>query len=91
MATAKKKRSKRKRVLCARCRGKQRGSKNSQWSGGTGINRLVAEAKIGRPLEDSEQVHHIDGDPLNPHPDNLEVLEAEDHPQADQDREGVPF
>jgi hypothetical protein len=38
------------------------------------VHRLVAEAVIGRPLHDNEVVHHLDGDRLNPHPDNLEVM-----------------
>lgn len=37
-------------------------------------HRLVMEAKLGRYLERSEVVHHRDGDPLNNHPDNLEVF-----------------
>ena len=34
-------------------------------------HRLVIEKKIGRYLERQEVVHHIDGNPLNNHPDNL--------------------
>ena len=34
-------------------------------------HRLVMEKKIGRYLERREVVHHIDGNPLNNHPDNL--------------------
>lgn len=36
-------------------------------------HRLVMEQKLGRPLEDHEVVHHIDGNKQNNHPDNLEV------------------
>ena len=36
-------------------------------------HRLVAEQKIGRRLRKGEQVHHIDGDRQNNHPDNLHV------------------
>lgn len=32
---------------------------------------LVMEEKIGRPVLKSESVHHIDGNKLNNHPDNL--------------------
>jgi len=48
---------------------------------GVYVHRLVAEAKIGRPLLDNEVVHHRDGDRLNPHPDNLEVMQDTLHGQ----------
>lgn len=37
-------------------------------------HRLVMEQKLGRPLERSEVVHHIDDDPSNNHPDNLRLF-----------------
>jgi hypothetical protein len=37
----------------------------------------VAEEKLGRPLTDQEVVHHLDGDILNNHHDNLEVLPSQ--------------
>ena len=40
---------------------------------------LVAEQKIGRPLRDDEEVHHIDGDKSNNDPDNLQVLTVAEH------------
>lgn len=40
---------------------------------------LVAETKIGRMLFPTEIVHHIDGDKLNDHPDNLEVMDKIEH------------
>lgn len=43
------------------------------------LHRLVMEWKLGRRLERSEVVHHIDGDPLNNHPDNLELLSPVEH------------
>jgi hypothetical protein len=35
--------------------------------------RVVMERKIGRPLRDNENVHHLDGDRLNNDPSNLEL------------------
>ncbi len=43
------------------------------------VHRLVAEAKIGRPLAGDEQVHHIDGVYQNNRPDNLEVVKEDKH------------
>lgn len=37
-------------------------------------HRVVAEQKIGRRLAAGEQVHHVDGNPLNNDPSNLEVM-----------------
>lgn len=43
------------------------------------VHRVVAAAKIGRPLRKDEDVHHRDGDYTNPHPDNLIVMDKEIH------------
>lgn len=40
-------------------------------------HRVVAELKIGRPLQPGEVVHHRDGNHKNNHPDNLEVLPSQ--------------
>ena len=37
-------------------------------------HRVVASKKVGRWLKKGEIVHHIDGNPLNNNPDNLEVV-----------------
>lgn len=42
-------------------------------------HRLVAEQKYGRIIESWEDVHHIDGNGLNNHPDNLVVMGKREH------------
>ena len=42
-------------------------------------HRVVAEKKLGRALLPGEIVHHIDGDKLNNHPDNLEAMTQSEH------------
>jgi hypothetical protein len=42
-------------------------------------HRIIAEQKIGRKIRKGEDVNHIDGNPLNNKPDNLEVLSHRDH------------
>lgn len=39
-------------------------------------HRLVLARKLGRPLTRTETVHHIDGDKLNNHPDNLQLRQG---------------
>jgi len=50
-------------------------------------HRHVASITLGRPLSSDEEVHHIDGDGWNNHPDNLEVVSrkvhASRHPRQD--------
>lgn len=47
---------------------------------------VVAEQKIGRPLNPGEQVHHIDGNKTNNDPANLEVLSNADHQRKHLDK-----
>jgi hypothetical protein len=42
-------------------------------------HRLVMEEFLGRPLNNDEVVHHIDGNGLNNDPSNLEVLTQSKH------------
>src|SRR6267154_2657214 len=42
-------------------------------------HRVVAERKIGRPLESGEHVHHINGDTFDNSPSNLAVLKSAEH------------
>lgn len=52
------------------------------------LHRLVMEYKLGRKLDSDEVVHHIDGNPLNNHPDNLSLESVSSHMKIhDKDRE----
>ena len=42
-------------------------------------HRLVAEQLLGRPLQEGEQVHHINHDKTDNRPENLEVLPSRHH------------
>lgn len=58
--------------------------------------RLLLEEKLGRELEHGEQAHHVDGNPLNNNPDNLEVRmlgehQREHNPQKYFDKEMTCF
>jgi len=46
---------------------------------GRHMHRVVAEIKLGRPLERTEVVHHKDHNKWNNHPDNLEVMTQAEH------------
>lgn len=43
------------------------------------LHRIVAEICLGRPLQDFEAVHHIDGDKTNNAPWNLLVMDKKEH------------
>ena len=43
------------------------------------LHRLLMEAKLGRPLEADEEVHHLNGDKLDCRLENLEVVKVEEH------------
>ena len=45
----------------------------------TSYPRLVAESILGRKLKRTEDVHHIDENPLNNNPDNLEIIDHRIH------------
>lgn len=43
------------------------------------VHRLVLEAKLGRPLRDDEQAHHINGNTLDNSPENLQAVPRVKH------------
>ena len=47
-------------------------------------HQLVAMWKLKRPLRPEEEVHHIDGNPLNNHPCNLMVVTRKEHMAIDR-------
>lgn len=50
--------------------------------GGRHEHRIVAEQKLGRPLQKGEIVHHRDHNKKNNHPDNLEIMTQSEHIKA---------
>ena len=42
-------------------------------------HRKIMRLKLGRPLESDEVVHHVDGNPLNNKPSNLQVMTRSEH------------
>lgn len=46
---------------------------------GQRLHRIIAAAKLGRPLTKDEDVHHRDGNKLNLEPANLEILGHREH------------
>lgn len=46
---------------------------------GVRVHTLIAEAMLGRKLEKHEDVHHKDGDKLNPEWTNIEVVDHTAH------------
>ena len=53
--------------------------KTYQKLNGRHTHRTVAEQVLGRPLQEGEIVHHIDGDKRNNDPSNLMVMTQSEH------------
>lgn len=51
-------------------------------------HRLVAERKLGRRLRKGEIPHHIDGNPQNNSPENIEVMRSAWHHRAEHRTSG---
>lgn len=47
--------------------------------------RLVAAITIGRILRDDEVVHHLNGNPIDDRPENLQVIRQSEHIDAHRD------
>lgn len=43
------------------------------------VHQVIARQKYGRWANDSEHIHHLDGNKLNNHPDNLLLMSASAH------------
>ena len=54
-------------------------SKGNGFHAGRKVHTLIAEMVLGRMLCKDEVVHHIDGDKLNNHPNNLAVISKGEH------------
>ncbi len=52
---------------------------NAHRDGRIRIHRLVMAAKLGRPLNPDEHVHHVDGNHANNNPANLMVVSNAEH------------
>lgn len=52
----------------------------------TSYPRILMEEYLGRPLEPYEQVHHIDGDPLNNDINNLTIMNIGEHQRFHNNR-----
>lgn len=53
--------------------------------------RILMEYKLGRKLKATEQVHHIDGNPLNNNINNLELLNQHDHLKLHADVKSIKY
>lgn len=57
---------------------------NRKWKGYVYEHIVVASNSIGRPLREDEEVHHLDFDKMNNHPQNLIVLLKSSHSKLHQ-------
>lgn len=58
----------------------KKGHPNARKDGSISVARWTMSEKLGRPLMENETVHHINGNKLDNHPDNLQVLLKGLHP-----------
>lgn len=53
------------------------------------IHRLIMEMILGRKLSSDEIIHHIDGDKMNNHPDNLKLVTRSEHLKVHYPEKGI--
>lgn len=63
------------------------GAKNQRVAG-TIVYRKLAEMKIGRPIRENEEVHHIDGNHVNNSVKNLDIVTVSEHAKIHAAKKG---